>query len=107
MPKIPLSSDIKKEINSIKKKLDTELKKELEVLRQDIIDKTPIDTGKLQKSISRFKRIESGHYRILSPLHYSYQILVLGRTGPGMGSLQLPNGIYPEIRKWVRTLEVK
>ena len=64
---------------------------------EEIIPITPVDTGDLQ---GNYKIIDkNNNISIINDLHYSQQILVLGRTGPRKGSLQLPDGILPFLKR--------
>jgi hypothetical protein len=104
---IPSHSDIHNEIEKLKDRMYSEFGDEVEKLQDEISLMTPIDTGNLKDSWTPPRRTGKGIYTLNNYAEYANQILVLGRTGPGKGSLQLPLGIYPHIRKWKKRMEAK
>lgn len=69
-------------------------------LVKNMIAITPEDTGDLKKSYS-VSKVNNFHYSIENDRTYAHQVLGLGRTGPGLGSLQLPDGILPFIKTFI------
>lgn len=61
-----------------------------------IIEKTPIDTGAL-KSNFRGRKSSRFVFDITNTKNYAHQIMILGKTGFGEGSNQLPEGILPTL----------
>ena len=86
------------------KLLQEELESGINELKKEIIPITPIDKGDLKQSYEIKKNYDLS-VSLINDRDYAHQILTLGRTGPGLGSLQLPDGILPFIKQWVKTKE--
>lgn len=81
-------------------------------LLNDAKNNTPIDSGNLKSSyiIDLSKDTE---VKIINDAtnpetgeKYAHQLLVLGRTGFGKGSLMLPNGILPVMENFLRSKSI-
>jgi len=95
----PSVRDIGKFFTEIRKEQVKVLRKEVKNLHKVIVASTPVDTGLLKKS---YRKKNMGNVvRISNVQEYSHLIMWVGRVRPGVGSLQLPNGIKPTILKWM------
>jgi len=99
MKKIPDFRDIKKEMLSLKKRVDSDFEEEVEKLKDEIVIITPVDTGFLKSSFQNVMKISDFKYKIINTANYSESILIDGK------SQQLPHGIIPHIKNWQNKLK--
>ena len=77
-----------------------QMEKKINSLVEAMEEITPVDTGDLKNSYEIQKQ-DNFNYSIINDRPYAHQILGLGRTGPGLGSLLLPDGILPFVKQWI------
>jgi hypothetical protein len=98
---------INKEIKAIEKEAEKKLKEVVEEFTDRIQIMSPVDTGNLKDNFQEPKKTSKG-YKIINSAPYATSILIYGRReedGKMVGSEQLPDGILPHIRKWIKEIE--
>ena len=99
-------------VKAFEKEIEKISKEKLEEFVEDIYGRivvlTPVDTGNLRSNF--YKEKNKDRIKIGNHAPYANNILIFGRrkiNGKLMGSEQLPDGILPYIKSWIKEAENK
>jgi len=95
MINIPSNSQISKEIKDLKEEMYLEFENEVEMLKDELVVMTPVQTGFLRDSWNNVEKIGPGKYVLVNTANYSEIVLIRG-----LKNGQLPQGVLPHVRQW-------
>jgi len=87
--------------DEIKQDVNQDIKNKLEILRDDMIMATPVDTGNLRSSYSQVIQLDEDSFEISNNAEYADFIL----SPEYHHSKQLPEGLEPIIQQWLLKLK--